>query len=510
MESSFSRARRAALAVGAGVLASLALAGPSFADEPVGGVACQTDSNLTGTTDGQISGRGATFATKAQQALIAGYTTDVCGKKMLSYNDATAEGLGPAGLPTGSGAGQNAASWRSDFYGGSDIPYDQTTWSTIGTGACGALTATKPADTGLMPAQSNPCTDPDSFAGQGIGATGFMSFPYVGSSVAMAVNLQAARDCGGHALGTLRFTGLQMSRIMGGDIQNWNDAFLRSNGQNSALQFCNVAITRVVRQDKSGTTQIYKNYFSHANGDRTGSPAATCQAPGSGSPRVWAGDLNLDGNNRDWPGSDAPTDNNADAPDQPAQNGCSAIKRSHVGGSPAGSGAGALLTVLNATPGGVGYADLPDVATSALVKPQVANPAGVYQSPNNGTNANCDFSTSLTLPGGGDPNSSVGLDGADNYAYNQAGNHVDATFQGTGYPICGVTFMLVWTGLSDTSGTADNNPISRMKPNERRTLYSYVTYVLSSAGQRRLQNINYAPIPASWLDSLLPGFQANF
>ena len=254
--------------------------------------------------------------------------------------------------------------------------------------------------------------------------------------------------------------------------------------------------------------------------------------------RNWAVDLNSDAHNRDWPGSDAPDSSSGQAPSSTTA-GCSPLVRAQINyaggtGTPLGSGTGNLLCVLASgtaaqcgqepggapipagIPGGIGYADLPDLngpgvsATySALLRPQLANAAtGAFVDPLAGANANCDFSV-LGLPGSGDPAISVGLDPSDSWAYDQTPiNHVDATFKGSLYPACGVTFALVYTTLSDTSGGA--NAITRMTPNERMQLYSYFTYVLSPLGQSRLAGIRYKALPTSWLDSLRAGFQQNF
>ena len=50
------------IAVGAGIIASLAFAGPSFAVPPTAGTNCQTD--------GRIAGGGATFANNAQRLVF--------------------------------------------------------------------------------------------------------------------------------------------------------------------------------------------------------------------------------------------------------------------------------------------------------------------------------------------------------------------------------------------------------------------------------------------------------
>jgi hypothetical protein len=443
--------------------------------------------------DGEISGRGATFATRAQNALITGYTNDVCGTpNMVHYNDATLE----PGVPTGSGAGQVATSWRAEMFGGSDIPYDINTLNLFN-GPCGTV-GTAPPGTPLMSAMPNPCTDP---------ASSVMSFPIAGSAVAFGINLQSARDCGGAAIGTLRFTNLQISRIMGGDILNWNNPALRTGGQNAGLANCNVPIVRIPRQDKSGTTQIIKNYLARADATRAGgTPAATCDTA-----RRWGvqpgqvtqpDDMNLDAQNRDWPGSPADPPAGVLA-SVPATATCSAVTRN------ASNGTGPLLTTLNATPGGIGYADLADmVGQTSLIRPELRNGTNTaFVRAEDGSNANCSFS-GLSLPGGGDPALSVGLDPSDSWAYDQQGGHSDPTLTGSGYPACGLTFALVYSGLSDTTSAPD--PISRMTNNQRRTLYSYYTYVLSSLGQARLSGVFYAPLPQSWLTNLRSGFQDNF
>jgi hypothetical protein len=45
---------------------------------------------------------------------------------------------------------------------------------------------------------------------------------------------------------------------------------------------------------------------------------------------------------------------------------------------------------------------------------------------------------------------------------------------------------------------------------QRRTLYSYGTFILSSAAQELLGSSFYAPVPTGWLAKLRTGFQENF
>jgi hypothetical protein len=66
---------------------------------------------------------------------------------------------------------------------------------------------------------------------------------------------------------------------------------------------------------------------------------------------------------------------------------------------------------------------------------------------------------------------------------------------------------MVYTRLNSSGSTS---PITGLGSDQRRTLYSYFLYVLSSAGQSKLGAANYAPLSQSLLDQLRPGFIANF
>lgn len=156
------------------------------------------------------------------------------------------------------------------------------------------------------------------------------------------------------------------------------------------------------------------------------------------------------------------------------------------------------------------YADLPDTTADSegliLASVESATGTGSYQTANEGKGANCNFN-SLTLPGL-TANEAVGLNISENRATNSPVNHQNATDLGSAYPICGITFDLVYTGLDNNSNT--NNAITPLTADQRRTLYSYFTFVLSSTAQSQLSSIDYAPLPNGWLQTLTQGFQANF
>jgi ABC-type phosphate transport system substrate-binding protein len=478
-----------AVLVGLGVLgccllSNLVLAGASSATVPAKGLNCVA-------SDGKINGRGSTYQTVLQQALAEAYRDDFCGNTtkepedvagntMLAYNYPAAE----AASATGSGAGIKAASCRTDAFSGSDTPYTEANLAELDgvpgkTGSCGILFT--------PPFQPNtPASWPDKESGKEDTQANVMSFPVGGSSVALPVNLTNAVCTAGTKVAptSLSLTSKEVSRIFGGDAPKWNDSELVAN--NPLLANCEGAIVRIVRFDSSGTTNIFKSYLIRAQNERSG---ATCAVG-----KKWEAYYTT---NTEWPGKQKPGEEGT----------CTVIT---TGGS---SGNAALLKKLEETPNGIGYADLAQAAHAAGVTlANVQNAVGTsYQSPSVGEAANCTYSV-LTLPGGSSE-AYVGLDPEDNWANNNEEvnhnpNHGNATDLGTKYPICGLTWNLVYTGLSNTSGGP--NPISRLTADQRRTLYSYFTFVLSSTAQDRLSSIDYAPLPTAWLGPLTEGFQTNF
>src|SRR5262249_50839708 len=157
------------------------------------------------------------------------------------------------------------------------------------------------------------------------------------------------------------------------------------------------AVTRVVRLDRSGTTQITKNYLVKVDSARTGT---TCQA---GTP--WS-TFAQDANNTVWPSGA----------------GCSTL-------DPQQGNPGAANELKNHS-GAVAYLDISDASSRKLKFVNVHPASGTkYQSPlaknattGKKTQANCDLSAA-TLPSGG-ANGAVGLNAADGWATNNAsGNH---------------------------------------------------------------------------------------
>lgn len=447
----FDRSARGALVglsmLGCLAVANLLLADVSSAAVPPTGLNCVA-------SDGKISGRGSTYQSTLQQKLAQAYRDDFCGSAgtessekgeagntMVAYNYPAAE----TASATGSGAGVKPR------------------------------VAARMPSPGLTP---KPGPWPN---GADIQAN-VMSFPIGGSSEALPVHLTAS-DCEGTAPTSLSFTPREVSRIFGGDAAAWNDAELVAT--NPSLAKCSTAITRVVRADSSGTTNIFKQYLIRADTARTAQKCA--------EGKKWEGYFTT---NTEWPGKQKPGEEGT----------CSTITTA------ATSGGSALIKKLKETPAGVGYADLADaVGQEGLTIPNVQNATGTsFQAPNLGKGANCTFGV-LSLPGS-TSSDAVGLDSEDNWANNNEEvnhnpTHENATDLGNKYPICGITFDLVYTGL-DNGAVA--NPISRLTADQRRTLYAFFSFALSSTAQEKLGSINYSPLPSSWLPTLREGFQSNF
>jgi len=430
-------------------------------------------------SDGKISGRGSTYQTIIMGDWWNDFASDVCGNVADQYSgDPGGTDMGAYNYPstsagsgfTGSGNGQKAANCRTDAYAGTDIPYSEAQLNgldgTPGNSVIG----------GCSTFPTLPYTPQSSTFPEAADTTSpLMSFPIAGSSVALEINLTAA-ECGG-TLPSIKLTASQVDNIFGGNVANWS----------SIISSCNEPITRVVREDNSGTTNIFKLYLGRVDNSRTG---ATCDPS-----LTWTA-ANVSPNT-DWPSG----------------SGCTPVTSATTSGGPA------LLSTLESTPGGIGYADLADAdasTVSGLIQATVQNAAGTsYTSPASGKGANCTYS-SLTLPGFSSSDA-VGLNLTDNWGNDNATvngptygsiDHVNATDLGTQYPICGLTFDLVYSGLS--AGPSGASAITGLTADQRRTLYSFFTYVLSSTAQEKLSSLYYAALPSLWIPTLQEGFQANF
>jgi ABC-type phosphate transport system substrate-binding protein len=488
-----------ALLIGLSAVCCMVFAETSSAAVPAG-INCQA-------SDGKISGRGSTYQNVLLKEYAKVYGEDYCGSvaeqftgdpagsNMVAYNYPAAV----SGSGTGSGAGIQAASCRTDAFAGTDIPYEQKQLeqldgATGATGGC-AITFAPPFEPKASP-----------FPNANDIPANLMALPVGGSAAAVAIKFTFGTETSTCPTSTaltvpksLVLTPKEVSRIYGGDAQKWNDAELLVNngGATGKLSKCTGAITRVVRFDKSGTTNILKQYLIRVDNARTG---AVCK--GNGNPATPLNWETYFATNTEWPGKQH----------EGLEGECSKIITAGVNGGPA------LVTKLKETAGGVGYVDLAEAGGNGFVLASVENATGTaFEGPSNGEAANCNFGA-LSLPGS-TTSDAVGLLTTDDWSNNneklkteggnEKENHENATDIGSQYPICGLTFDLVYSGLhaNNAEGKSAN---SRLTTDQRRTLYSYMTFILSSAGQSVPPTIHYSSLPEAWVSKLSQGFQENF
>lgn len=212
-----SRARLVALAVGLGVLGSLAMAPASMAAAPSTGTACQSQ-------DGKINGRGSTLQLWLVYDLMGQYTTDVCGPVasqgtndvtdpsnpslgtgitfgqnwMLAYDYPNAQNSSG----TGSGQGQSSMTCRSDSFGGTDIPATKAQLTTMDgvPAACSDANLGNGTDPPPFTPHVNPVSgtfpnlgDTEPTGGKGNSSNSVMSLPIGASAVGIASDLPT--DC---------------------------------------------------------------------------------------------------------------------------------------------------------------------------------------------------------------------------------------------------------------------------------------------------------------------------
>ena len=462
--------------------------------------------------DGRIDGRGSTYQEEAQQKTFSvAYTQDFCGvtelaEPMVSYNYESAK----TNSDTGSGAGIKAMICRTDDFAGTDLPYSNAELSGELDGPVGIVKGSKSTCEGLSSsALVTPFEPLKPWPNSGDHEAKVMSFPIGGSSVAIPINLTTA-TCGGHTPpSTIDLTAKDLSNIFGGNIHTWNEAGTDLVEENPELSNCSGKIIRVVREDNSGTTTIFKSTFAlPETGELNKRTGSVCAAGEKWSPYFEASPNTI------WPGTNNALENNKEV----EEGKCSEVVHGAKSGNPE------ELAKVKATPGGIGYMDLPQAINQSITLADVSSATTEsktkpsersYLPPNSGQSANCSYS-SLTLPGK-TTSDAVGLNLEDNWSNNnqkpesEGGNgqpqHGIDTHQGPKYPICGLTWDLVYT---HDEGTSAEPAISPMSNDQRRTLYSYFSFILSDAGQDLLNEVYYASLPILWLQTLREGFQKNF
>jgi ABC-type phosphate transport system substrate-binding protein len=502
------------LAVTAASALALVFAGSGAAGVPAG-QAC----NL----DGQIDGGGATLQVAAQQIWIQGYTSDICGNvgsgstfsngvtnnTAVDYNLTNTLMSPPQtlGSPNGSGAGRNLASCRAAPFGGSDTPYDEATLTQLN-GNPGATdgntwypgTPTEcsgPSGSNALSLFTNPFYGTQGnypFIGgsQALGdqPANLMSFPVTGTAVAVGVYFGVAGTDSHGCPANPQITGAQLSGLFDGQTTNWTQlggAF--ANCFSGASGSTPLPVARFVRSDSSGTTQNFKNYLAAVD-------PSTVPACATANAQNWTF-LAQNAQNTNWPTGVS----------------CSPLTVGHISGNLGVldncTGSASQPKVI----GAICYADLPDFenttyqAVAGFDTAQLpAAVGGAFVKPFSGHRANCDYS-GVATPGSSN-DGAVGLVNSDNWGLDNSPSHANVANIGTGWPACAMTWDLVYSGLSQTSSAA-SQPNRQLNDDMRRTLYSYMLYILGP-GQTLPTSDYYQSLPQGLLNSEIAGFKANY
>ncbi len=553
-----------ALAVGVGALGSLAVAPAAFAagagpKPPAVGTACQPD--------GKINGGGSTFQTNAiNNAFTWGYQQDVCGPQpnvanlnstwgttdpsifsftvgsttnnvqgMVAYNVS----LSGTSATNGSGDGLNRLSCRTDMFAGTDLPYNNAQLGTPGSATTVGLdgppgsesleTGSSPyncdngtINTSAVPPPYGPQPSAGPWPNSADAAANAMSFPIAGGAVAYGINLNGM--CTGATPTNLDLTQAEFQDIWEGTINQWNDPALVATNPSLSSDGCSGPITRVVRKDNSGTTAITEFTLAKIN------PNNLC---GTDASNNWYALATASSNAGTEP--DALTGSSPNCVDSNGNAATNFVQ-------PTNTGTPAVISLVESTDGSIGYGEL------GLWGPAASLPAGVsfaqlqnstgtaFVSPgSSGAKSNCTLP--LAVPTGTTANDAVGLGTPtwSNTGTAASPGAQDIADTGTGYPACGLTFDLVYTGQSETGevagsgGTAGctgsstitgacqtvGGPLAGVTNDQLRTMYSYFTYLFSplaqnASGTGYLDEQTLDPLPAAWLPNLVSGFQDNF
>ncbi|HEY2055485.1 MAG TPA: substrate-binding domain-containing protein [Solirubrobacterales bacterium] len=253
-------------------------------------------------------------------------------------------------------------------------------------------------------------------------------------------------------------TNPDLEKVFRGTFTTWNKI-------TTAEGSCNSPITRVVRLDGSGTSFQTKNYLSLANVGtlpcigKTWKELEPITNSATGEPNTL------------WPESCAGTT-------------LSAVVR------PAGTGGGEEVKKVNATPGSIGYAALPDAKSN--------NAVAILSVGNNGqkTAETATFASPVGAPG-------VANCGATEYQVPAEGLKVgtginvdwskvfgaNAAIGGTAYPLCTLTYDLAFNGYQK-AGFLQKQEV---------TVHDYLREFVVFAGQTKLEGSGtfYAPLPTS-------------
>lgn len=311
--------------------------------------------------------------------------------------------------------------------------------------------------------------------------------PVAQTSIAVVANLPS----GCSFTGGITWKGL--NKIFSGTVKKWSEV-------ENATGCGSSEITRVVREDGSGTTFGFKSYLSTleatksavgAGSVETGVPthgvAPVCATKKWGEIRNNGGSPNL---NLNWPENLHTTTVGG----QSVEEGC--FTAGTLSPLVRANGGGGVVTTVKATPGAIGYAAYSDVVANTDIsqaqKLENLSSEGVnkYAAPGTGTEtkeANCG-GRQYTVP-----TSSTGLE-VDWSAVLGNNPNIGLEKPGTFYPLCTLTFDLSWHGATSGYTNAGYGAHSVEIGNAVR---KYIASEVLEGGQSLLNESGYQTLPSS-------------
>jgi phosphate transport system substrate-binding protein len=252
-----------------------------------------------------------------------------------------------------------------------------------------------------------------------------------------------------------------LNKVFGGKtITSWNQF---ENIEATITGACNSPITRVVREDASGTTYQFKNYLSTLETTESAEAPPCAPLPGD---TTWA---SLRANN----GGAIGTNPNLNWPE--CSGGSSVVRA---------SGGGGVASKVASTAGTIGYAALPDAKGNgaSVAELQNAKTSGVarFAAPDNTTTntARCE-SARYTLPSGTAGGTDV--DWSETFG-------AQPTIGGTEYPLCTLTFDLGFHHAVSAHYSAA----------QAAEVAAYIKYEVSpTEGQTDLKGTWYSALPSN-------------
>lgn len=490
--------RRLATAAAAGALAAVAVA-------PTANAAF-TSPFVPKCSGASITGKGASFQNTLQTAWINGFANSYCAGTVFTNSNPNSRGsFDPLEVDTVGGIPLKTVAYTG---GGSGVGL-QAMGINNGTNpnqnrdAVTRAAGTDDPPTAAQIAQANQGPLPDVPGDEGA----LRTIPVASGSVVVIMNYPD--DCNipaafafkppdgsyKYPAGTTRvkLTRSRLEYAFAGDpnYDTWGELIPGITGKNGKTDAAcqSQEVERVVRLDASGTTFAFKQWLDLQRPTRQWREDAV--------PQVYA--------NQAWPND----------------SGSTAVLRGTANGN------GALADKVNATDGSIGYNDLATARSKGFTKSNtdadttfwlpVQNQANSYKEPTYspesykvarapGTidagdpgftpkkGANCRSTVYNNLPGGGDGPEDTLL------SWSQVSG-----VGGTGeYPICTLTYTMVWDDTFDAFGAG----LNRIEEARQKTVKDFLFYALSNTGQNLGDVNDYARVPNDILEDVARPAQA--